>query len=98
MVACGLDNSANDARVTPNGMNAIPRPELLPRGWRQLACKVKILAKTQEGLAPLGIVWGLYRLFRKPRRWSAGRYRLNLPFSGFALLSACSFIASVASR
>jgi len=36
---------------------------------------------------PIGIVSSLYRLFKKPRRWSAGRYRLNLPFNGFVLLS-----------
>ena len=41
---------------------------------------------------------GTYRLLRKPSSRSSGWYRPGLPAGGVVLASACSFIASVASR
>src|SRR5437899_4164212 len=77
-----LQLNESEFRSDSDGIRSvtIPRPGLLPSGWRPVAFKAEMTAQTAGGTRqPLGIVWRLYRLLRKPRSWSPGRYRLNLP-------------------
>jgi hypothetical protein len=77
----------------------IPSSKLLRSNRGGLFRRAEITAEYAGGPPqPLDIVLCFYKSLRKPRSWSPGRYRLNLPFSGFVLLSAFSFMARVASR